>query len=111
MLEFVNIKGKEKVRLWYEFESRYVGDYYSKYDFDEFHYDIDIEDAKCTVSSTLLNAIDEPEISLINLMTKALNELDGWEQVCWHKLIESCEDVIMEENKLYAMEYFADKQP
>ena len=36
----------------------------------------------------------------------ALNELDGWECIDWNKIIEKCEDLLMEYYKIDAMEYF-----
>jgi hypothetical protein len=106
MLEFV--KDNKKVRLWYQFDSSYVDEGYEKYDFDEFHYDIDIDDAKDTIAYSLLKVIDEQEYCVSSVIVKALDELDSWECLEWFNIIRNCEDILMEEYKMDAMEYFAE---
>lgn len=106
MLEFV--KDNKKVRLWYQFDSSYVDEDYEKYDFDEFHYDIDIDDAKDTIAYSLLKVIDEQEYCVSSVIVKTLDELDSWECLEWFNIIRNCEDILMEEYKMDAMEYFVE---
>lgn len=109
MLEFVN--DNKKVRLWYQFDSSYVDEGYEKYDFDEFHYDIDIDDAKDTIAYSLLKVIDEHEYCVSSVIVKALDELDSWECLEWFEIIRNCEDILMEDNKMDAMEHFIEEHP
>ena len=95
----------KKVRLWYQFNSRLVDDEgWEKYDFDEFHFDIDINESKETICYKLSQVIEHSYTSLTIL--DALNELDSWECVDWNNIIEKCEDLLNEYYEMYAMEYF-----
>lgn len=107
MLEFV--KDNKKVRLWYQFDSKHADEeeLYAKYDFDDFHYDIDIDDAKETICWELSKVIEKGYTS--SGILDALNELDSWECVDWFNIIKKCEDILIEEYKLDAMEHFVEK--
>lgn len=104
MLEFV--KDNKKVRLWYRFDSSYVDEEYENYDLVDFHYDVDIEDAKETICWELSKIIEREKGSSIIL--EALDELDSWSCIDWFKIIESCDDLLEEYYKMDAMEYFAE---
>lgn len=106
MLEFV--KDNKKVRLWYQFDSSYVDEGYEKYDFDEFHYDIDIDEIKETLAYELFEIVKEDEECSSNIILKTLNELDGWEVLDWFKVIKKAEDILKESYKQEAMDYFAE---
>ena len=107
MLEFVkDKKGNNKVRLWYEFESDYVDEEeYSQYDGDEFHYDIDYDDAKDQVAYGLSKIIESNHYLDI---LDALNELDGEELFDWNLAIEKWEDELLDWWKTDAMDYFVE---
>lgn len=106
MLEFV--KDNKQVRLWYQFNSRLVDDEgWEKYDFDEFHYDIDIDDVKEEISYRIAKITNDGSGSLIIL--DALNELDQEQLVDWFAIIEGWEDVLLEQYEYDAMEYFIEK--
>lgn len=106
MLEFV--KDNKQVRLWYQFNSRLVDDEcWEKYDFDEFHYDIDIDEVKEEISYRIAKITNDGSGSLIIL--DALNELDQEELVDWVKIIRGWEDVLLEQYEYDAMEYFIEK--
>ena len=104
MLEFVN--ENKKVRLWYEFDSKYADDeeLYAQYDFDEFHYDIDIDEVKEEISYWVAKITDNETHSLSIL--DALNELDQEKLVNWFTIIEGWEDELVEHYEDKAMEQF-----
>lgn len=104
MLEFV--KDNKKVRLWYEFDSKYADEeeLYAQYDFDEFHYDIDIDEVKEEISYWVAEITDNETHSLSIL--DALNELDQEELVNWFTIIEGWEDELVEHYEDKAMEQF-----
>ena len=105
MLEFS--EDKKKVKLWYQFNSKLVDDDgYEKYDYDNFCYKIDIDEVKETICYKLSQVIEKEHTSLTIL--DALNELDGWECIDWNKIIEKCEDLLMEYYDIDAMEYFVE---
>lgn len=109
MLEFV--KDNAKVRLWYEFDSKFADEeeLYAKYDFDEFHYDIDIDEVKEEISYRLAKITNDGKGSIIIL--DALNELEQEELVDWFEIIKSWEDVIVEYYEDDAMEKFIEEHP
>ena len=107
MLGFV--KGNKKVRLWYQFDSSYVDEGYEKYDFDEFHYDIYIEEVKETIADELMKIIDRVNMSSLGLLD-AINELDSWEVLDWFNLIRKAEDILMDYYRMDAMQYFVDNR-
>ena len=107
MLGFV--KGNKKVRLWYQFNSSYVDEGYEKYDFDEFHYDIDIDEVKETIADELMKIIDRVNMSSLGLLD-AINELDSWEVLDWFNLIRKAEDILMDYYRMDAMQYFVDNR-
>ena len=107
MLEFVN--DNKKVRLWYQFNSNILGGEYEKYecyDYDEFHFDLDIDEVKETICYELSKVIEHEHSALI--IMDALNELDSWECVDWGKIIQNCEELLIECYETQAMEYFVD---
>lgn len=109
MLEFV--KDNKKVRLWYEFDSKFADEeeLYAKYDFDEFHYDIDIDEVKEEISYRLAKITNDGKGSVIIL--DALNELDQEELVDWFTIIRGWEDVLVEYYEDDAMEHFIEERP
>lgn len=103
MLEFV--KDNKKVRLWYQFNSNILGGEYEKYeyyDYDEFHFDIDIDEIKETICYELSKVIEHEHSGLI--IMDALNELG----VDWGKIIQNYEELLIEHYEIEAMEYFVD---
>lgn len=107
MLEFV--KGNKKVRLWYQFDSSYVDEGYEKYDFDEFHYDIDIDEVKETIADELMKIIGRNNQSSLVLL-EVIDELDGWEVLDWFNLIKKAADILKDYYEIDAMEYFIENR-
>lgn len=109
MLEFV--KDNKKVRLWYEFDSKFADDeeLYARYDFDEFHYDIDIDEVKEEISYRLAKITNDGRGSVIIL--DALNELDQEELIDWFTIIKGWEDELVEYYEDDAMEQFIEEHP
>lgn len=109
MLEFVN--ENKKVRLWYQFDSKFAEDeeLYARYDFDEFHYDIDIDEVKEEISYRLAKITNDGKGSIIIL--DALNELEQEEFVDWFTIIKGWEDVLVEYYEDDAMEHFIEEHP
>ena len=102
----MNNKNKDKIKLYYRFDSRWtVKSEYFKYDGDEFCFPIDIDEAK--------NAIMENYVDIINVnrsniedFIKLIEELDGEELISWEKIFESNKDVLEEYFEHEAMEWF-----
>ena len=109
MLEFV--KDNKKVRLWYEFDSKFADDeeLYARYDFDEFHYDIDIDEVKEEISYRLAKITNDGRGSVIIL--DALNELDQEQLVDWFTIIKGWENELVEYYEDDAMEQFIEEHP
>lgn len=107
MLEFV--KDNKKVRLWYQFDSKFADDeeLYDRYDFDEFYYDIDIDDVKEEISYRIAKITNDGKGSLTIL--DALNELEQEELVNWFTIIEGWEDFLEEYYEDEAMEHFIEE--
>ncbi len=108
MLEFV--KDNKKVRLWYQFNSRFAEEEgWEKYDFDEFHYDIDIDEVKETIADELMKIIGRDNQSSLVLL-EIIDELDGWEVLDWFNLIKKAEDILKDYYETDAMEYFIENR-
>lgn len=108
MLGFV--KGNKKVRLWYQFNSRFAEEEgWEKYDFDEFHYDIDIDEVKETIADELMKIIGRDNQSSLVLL-EVIDELNGWEVLDWFNVIKKAEDILKDYYETDAMEYFIDNR-
>lgn len=108
MLGFV--KGNKKVRLWYQFNSRFAEEEgWEKYDFDEFHYDIDIDEVKETIADELMKIIGRDNQSSLVLL-EVIDELDDWEVLDWFNVIKKAEDILKDYYETDAMEYFIDNR-
>lgn len=104
MLKFT--EDLKKVKIWYQFRSGLVDLDYYMYEYDEFCYTIDIDEAKETICYQLGENIEKKEVSLT--LVEALNELDAWECIDWFKIIKDCEDLLEEHYQYDAMQYFID---
>lgn len=107
MLEVKN----DRVKIWYEFDSKYAEDeeLYAQYDFDEFHYDIGIDEVKEEISYRIAKINDNETRSLAIL--DALNELEQEELIDWFTIIRGWGDFLEECYKDDAMEYFIREHP
>ena len=105
MLKFT--EDLKKVKIWYQFRSGLVDFDYSMYEYDEFCYTIDIDEAKEVICFQLGENIERKEVSLT--LIEALNELDAWECIDWLEIIKKCEDLLEEHYEYDAMQYFIDE--
>jgi hypothetical protein len=107
MLEIKN----NKVKIWYEFDSKYADDeeLYARYDFDEFHYDIDIDEVKEEITYRIAKITNDGGGGVIIL--NALNELEEEELINWFAIIRGWGDFLEEHYKDDAMEYFIREHP
>ena len=101
---------ENKIKIWYRFNSRRcsVMDDCEHWDFNEFSYTIDIDEAKEVICYQLGENIEKKEVSLT--LIEALNELDAWECISWETIIKSCEDLLYEYFEMDAMDYYAENK-
>ena len=105
----LEIKGN-KIKIWYRFKSDLVDEDLSKYDDNEFGYEIDIEDAKDTIAYTYLKVTDNNDICSSRVIKEVLDFADACEEIDWNKIIEKNEDTLTEEYEMDAMKYYAEKK-
>ena len=101
---------EDKIKIWYQFNSRRCAVKYDceNWDFNEFYYEISVDDAKDIISYKVAKNT-ENETHSISIL-EALNELDDWECISWEKIIHKCEDILKDHYEMEAMDWYANQK-
>lgn len=100
----------EKVKLWYQFNSRCVKkDGYERYDYDEFDYELDLYDVKFDIVYNYLKITKNLDNCKLRAVIEVLDEMEKCEEINWEDIIKNNEDMIMDDYREEAMEYFVEQ--